>query len=254
MANHHEYLPIASITGIDGSGKSSAARSAQLALSEANPGFTGLEADRELYKISGGRAERLLAGDYDEKAAKIDGGNSLIRSLHRAAYAGAKAELGRSRARELVEDVDLLVNVRDPVLDSFIFAKSKLPLPSPQFSLNAIGRAIRSRRPDTLLWLDAPPELALERIEANRAERAVYGEQSHENLDDLRKMQNSYELATRALGAFSDTRVVRIDASQPADLVSANVQDVLNDTIGRAGQAKGVLYQARSTTAKVSTI
>lgn len=240
------YPPIVSVTGIDGAGKSSVARSAQLQLSQHDVNFASLEADRQLHLIQAGQAWRLFNDHYDATADLIDGGRRLGRTVKRLAYTRAKAELERTGQVTAAAKLDLLVNVRDPILDAYVFTRGRLPCISPAFSLQALKRVTKARWPDTTVWLDIEPEIALARIGAAQEQRHSYGEQDHEDLVTLRQMRASYSLATTALQALSGQRVVRLDASRPIEEVSANLVDVLSDS--RRLTAQPVYVPTRPTT------
>ena len=223
--------PIVSITGIDGSGKSTVAREAHLGVSKAQDGFAGLEVDRQIHLINDGNVIPIFDDRYDGIASKIDGSNKLIQTYNRARYARAKAQLGR-RASDIAErPLDMLVNVRDPVLDSYVFASDRLSALSPNLSLNMLRHVSGARWPDTTIWLDVDPEEALSRIKADAEDRTKYGVQAHENPETLNRMRGSYMQAMNAMRHVSDGRVVRIDGSQPVENVIADVKNVLSDSL-----------------------
>jgi len=228
---HHPRVPIVSITGIDGAGKSSVARQAHLGLSTAETDFSGLEVDRQIHLIHDGEATPIGHQSYDAAASRIDGGNKLLQTFNRARYARAKAGLGKFAHHVADQPIDLLVNVRDPVLDSYVFAGDKLSMFSPAFSLNAFKQVSGAEWPDTTIWIDVDPDLALERIAASYTDRAELGEQSHENAKTLRRMREAYSLAMDAMLHVSRGQVVRVDGSRPIGDVVADVQNVLSDTV-----------------------
>ena len=235
--HHKERLPITSIIGIDGSGKSTAARLAHENLSSEVPGFAGLEVDRQIHFIHDGNTIPLADEHYDGFAARIDGGNKLAQMYNRARYARAKAQLGRNASRlvtEVHEDpLNLLVNVRDPVIDSYAFAGDRFPKASPLIALRALKRVNGTQEwPDATVWIDVDPEVSLDRIAAAAKEREVFGDQAHENIDTLSRMRSTY---ARALDVVRRTggRVVRVDGSRSRENVVADVQNVLADTYMR---------------------
>lgn len=126
-------------------------------------------------------------------------------------------------------ELGLFLNVRDPVLDSYVFAGPKVSFLPAGFLLPAINRVSNARWPDATIWLDVDPELALDRIAMSYGERAKYGAQAHENVATLHQMHDSYHRAMDAMSRTSTGQVVRIDASRPALDVAADVQNVLDD-------------------------
>lgn len=239
------YPPIVSVTGIDGAGKSTVTRAAQLQLSGDDSNYASLEADRQLHLIQGGQTWRLFNDYYDASADRIDGGYHASRVIRRLAYTRAKAELGWRGQLIAETNLDLLVNVRDPILDAYVFACGRRSLAPPALSLQALKRVTRANWPDTTVWLDIEPDLALARIGAAHEQRHAYGEQDHEDLVTLRRMRAGYGLATAALRSITGYRVVRLDASRPSEEVAANLADVLSDS--RRPIARSVYVPPRPT-------
>lgn len=234
--------PIVSVSGIDGSGKSSAAREAGLQLSLEQADFSSLEVDRGLYLIQNGEAELLKNEAYDRRAGLIDGGGSFAKLGNRALYAAVKAQVAKNPAEFIGQTPDLTVNVRDPLLDSYVFAKEKSPILPPQLSLKTLKTALRAELPETFILLDTDPELALERIEIASAEREQFGEQDHENIETLQAMRNAYYLGMAALRSMSETRIVSIDGNRTFEEVSAEIQQVMAETKSAQTTGRVVSY------------
>ena len=214
-----------SVVGIDGAGKSTAARRAQIGISQADEGFSSLEISRELHIVRGGEAFPVRHGSF-EAASRIDGKDANIRNLAR--HALARASIERRPGQTAGRPLSAVVSVRNPLIDSYVFAKEKVRLlPSASLSLKALKRACRTDWPNAVVWIDVDPDCALERIQSDAAEREQYGEQVHENAETLHSMRGAYAASLNALTTIAPTHIVVIDGSRPIHEVSDEVQDVL---------------------------
>jgi hypothetical protein len=218
--------PRVSIIGIDGAGKSSVAREAQLGLSSEREGFTSLEIDRTVNVISQGTASHVESAALDKAAQQIDGHGSRLAS--RALYAREIARLGAHPETACTDQLSAVVNVRDPLVDSIVFASQKLPVP-PKLGLYGLRAIYGTSWPDAVVWLDIGEDCAMERISGAAASREQLGEQSHERPEVLRAMRDCYGETTAALGSIAHTRIIRLDAERPLPDVAADVQTILDD-------------------------
>lgn len=215
-----------SVIGIDGAGKSSVAREAQLGLSREQSGFSSLEIDRSVNVIKDGTASQIESAALDKAAQQIDGPGARLAA--RALYARAIARVSARPEMTYADPVSAVVNVRDPFVDSVVFARQKLPV-APRLALYGLRAVYRSPWPDAVIWLDVGPDCAMDRISGAAAEREQFGEQPHERPEVLQAMRDSYADTAAALGAMAPTQVIRLDGERPFPVVAADVQTIMSD-------------------------
>lgn len=217
-----------SVIGIDGAGKSSTTRQAQLELTYGNE-VTSLEIDRDISLIRGGLASLVHNERFARVAQQIDGEGS--RKIARARYARSMARLGARPQTAVPGTLDAVVSVRDPLIDSYVFAGNKVPASASKLAFKGLKALYQASWPDAVVWIDIDPDCAMERIASAAAEREQFGEQAHENHDTLNAMRNSYASAIATLGAIAPTQIVRIDGERPFGAVCSDLQDVMASTM-----------------------
>ena len=82
---------------------------------------------------------------------------------------------------------------------------------------------------DIVIWLDAPDEILLERINQRNQKHAVRGTSKQESLDFLDRYRNSYQEILSQLISYGGTALFKFDANQlSAEHIADNIFDTLN--------------------------
>lgn len=105
-----------------------------------------------------------------------------------------------------------------------------------QLMLSLRDTVLGDFRPDLTLYLDIPPEQGL----ARARQRGALDRIEQESLDFFARTRARYQ----ALAA-SDSRIVTIDASQPLERVSADIQTALTRWLSQQGAQTGAATQER---------
>ncbi|MFH1211224.1 MAG: hypothetical protein V1645_04910 [archaeon] len=217
----------ATLSGIDGSGKSSALD--QLSRRLSHDGYTVAHTLRPFYiDMPKGRRERY-AQRYEET---MDCLHQVADKLKQKTFIGMINVIHHCGVSKIIEDYaikkfkpDVVLAGRDTLLDPFAYSAYYFSFTKslPVWIRKRVDELMNKSRADMTFYMDIDPDLAyeriLKRIEKEKKESNELREKwahMHENPKDLRFLKQEFETAIDLFGKGGQV-IVRIDASKPLD-------------------------------------
>ena len=226
-----------SFSGIDGSGKSTTIDKVSTAL--ANEGNIVVHIRRCSWVDIEGK-------DREYIATKVNGFFDLLHGWtddRRYRSLVGIVNIGYSVAQRMMEkyakshfNPDIVLVGRYSNLDPFAYSAFYFPFVrnlSPKQRMQVVSFLHRGASSDMVFYFDVDPLVAYERILQRIEREQMYGTKDrakwphmHENPDDLKFLQEQFEISLELLVKENGTNIVRIDATTPPEDV---VQEILSN-------------------------